>query len=314
MTTQLTPPVMPRVGKRQRHHSELTRLMAGAAGTPRGLTGLVLIALIVAVVAVGPFVTPHSPTALVGIAYQSPGGGLPLGTDGLGRDVLSRVLAGGWQLILMALAAAAIGMVIGTAAGLTAAYCGRLADTAIMRLADVFLSFPQLVFALLLVSLVGPKIWVLVLAVGWSHAPQVARVVRSDALERIESDYVQAARLLGTPWWRVLLSDVLPNTLPVIMVEAGLRLTYSIVVIAGLSFVGFGLQPPAADWGLMINENRGGMTLNPWGVLAPGILLAILTIGANLFTDAIARVGLRIDTRGGAGEEPSFVRDEGGRS
>jgi peptide/nickel transport system permease protein len=310
MTAQLTPEAatpgagngsMRRGWRRARQRGELSRLLGQAARSPRGVTGLVLVALIVAVAVIGPFVTPHSPTALVGITYQSPSGTLPLGTDSLGRDVLSRLLAGGWQLILMALAATAIGMVVGTAAGLTAAYRGRVADTVIMRLADVFLAFPQLVFTLLLVSLIGPKIWVLVLAVGWSHAPQVARVVRSDALERIESDYVQAARLLGTPWWRVLLSDVLPNTLPVIMVEIGLRLTYSIVVIAGLSFVGFGLQPPAADWGLMINENRGGITLNPWGVLAPASLLAVLTIGTNLFTDAIARVGLRLDARQAGG-------------
>jgi peptide/nickel transport system permease protein len=107
----------------------------------------------------------------------------------------------------------------------------------------------------------------------------------------------------------VLLSDVLPNTLPVIMVEVGLRLPYSIVIIAGLSFVGFGLQPPAADWGLMINENRGGMVLNPWGVLGPAILLAVLTIGTNLFTDAIARAGLRLDRRADAAEAAGSVRD-----
>ena len=138
-----------------------------------------------------------------------------------------------------------------------------------MRTVDVVLAFPQLVFALLLVSILGPKIWLIVLAVAISHAPQVARVTRAAALDICERDYVRAAQIIGMPARQVMRREVLPNLISVLMVELGLRLTYSILVIAGLSFLGFGLQPPAPSWGYMINENRIGLIANPWGVLAP---------------------------------------------
>ncbi|HJZ25391.1 MAG TPA: ABC transporter permease, partial [Streptosporangiaceae bacterium] len=174
----------------------------------------------------------------------------------------------------------------------------------IMRAVDVILAFPQLVFALLLVSILGPKIWLIVLAVAISHAPQVARVTRSAALDISERDFVKAMQILGIPGRRIIRRDVLPNLTSVLMVEIGLRLTYSMLVIAGLSFLGFGLQPPAASWGLMINENRVGLIANPWGVLMPAILIALFTIGVNTFTDAVARASLGV---GGRATEPEPI-------
>jgi peptide/nickel transport system permease protein len=164
-----------------------------------------------------------------------------------------------------------------------------------MRIVDVFLAFPQLVFALLLVSVLGPKIWLIIIAVGISHAPQVARVIRSVALDVCERDYVKAVELMDAPGRRVMAGEILPNLMSVVMVEVGLRFTYSILIIAGLSFLGFGIQPPAANWGLMINENRIGLVVNPWAVIVPAGLIAILTIGLNTFTDAIARASLGVD-------------------
>jgi peptide/nickel transport system permease protein len=172
-----------------------------------------------------------------------------------------------------------------------------------MRAVDVILAFPQLVFALLLVSILGPKIWLIVLAVAISHAPQVARVTRAAALDISERDFVKAMQILGIPGRRIIRRDVLPNLTSVLMVEIGLRLTYSILVIAGLSFLGFGLQPPAASWGLMINENRVGLIANPWGVLMPAILIALLTIGVNTFTDSVARASLGVG-RGSTEPDP----------
>jgi peptide/nickel transport system permease protein len=213
----------------------------------------------------------------------------------LGRDVLSRLLDGGWQLLLIAAAATALGVVLGAIAGISAAYLRGAPDTLIMRVVDVILAFPQLVFALLLVSVIGPKLWLLVVAVGLSHAPQVARVIRSTALDVSERDFVKAVEILGTPRRRVMAKEILPNLVTPLMVETGLRMTYSIVIIAGLSFIGFGIQPPAPDWGLMINENRIGLSENPWAVVAPAALIALLTIGLNTFTDAVARVALGVD-------------------
>lgn len=144
-------------------------------------------------------------------------------------------------------------------------------------------------------SIAGPKLWLLVLAVAFVHAPQVARVVRAAALEVTERDYVKAVELWQVSQWRVGLGEVLPNVTTVVMVECGLRLTWSILIIASLSFIGFGLQPPSPNWGLMINENRTGLTVSPWGVVIPIGMIALLTIGLNTFTDAIARVSLGVD-------------------
>lgn len=268
-----------------------------AARTPRGVVGLSLAGLIVLIAIIGPFVTPDSPDALLTLTFAKPSGQVPLGSDFLGRDVLSRVLDGGWALLLMAALATALGIVAGAAAGISAAYLRGRSDGLIMRTVDVILAFPQLVFALLLVSVLGPQPWLIVLAVGLSHAPQVARVIRSATLDISERDYVKVAELQGTRPRKIMTSEILPNLVSPLTVEAGLRLTYSIVIMAGLSFLGFGQQPPAANWGLMINENRTGLSLNPWAVIVPAALIALLTIGTNTFTDAFARVAIGIDRR-----------------
>ena len=267
-----------------------------AARTPRGAVGLTISGFVVLLAIIGPFIAPHDPTVSVGQTFGPPGSGNGLlGGDVLGRDVLSRVLAGGWLLLAVAVAATALGVILGVMLGVTAAYAGRWKDGLIMRVVDIFLAFPQLVFALLLVSVAGTHIWLLILAVGLSHAPQVARVVRSAALDVCERDYVKAVELYDTPSLRVMTGEVLPNILSVVMVEFGLRFTYSILIIAGMSFLGFGLQPPTPNWGLMINENRIGLVVNPWAVIVPAALIAVLTVGLNTFTDAIARASLGVD-------------------
>jgi peptide/nickel transport system permease protein len=251
--------------------------------------------LVVALAVVGPFVSPYAPTTFQGIPFGGPTGAAPLGYDELGRDVLSRVLNGGWELLAISAAATVIGVGIGTVIGVLAAHSRGWLDGVIMRTADVVLAFPQLVLALLLVSVAGSSILLIILAVALSHIPQVARVVRAAALDVCERDYVKAVELLRIPRRRVIFGEIMPGVTAVIMVEVGLRLTYSILIIAGLTFLGFGIQPPAANWGLMINENRIGITQNVWAVAAPAGLIAILTIGMNTFTDAIARVVLGVD-------------------
>jgi len=287
----LAPPTaVPRMRRR-----ELLHVLRCALRTPRGLAGFVLTMLVVLLAVIGPFVAPHGSTDFVTLPFAKPNHAALLGGDTLGRDVLSRLLDGGWQLLLMALGATAIGIGLGAVGGVAAAYLRGWRDSIIMRTVDVLLAFPQLVFALLLVSVIGPKLWILVLAVGLSHAPQVARVLRSTALDVSERDYVKAVEITGVRPRRVMARQILPNLTTPLMVETGLRLTYSIIIIAGLSFIGFGLQPPAPNWGLMINENRIGLTENYWAVLAPVGVIALLTIGLNTFTDAVARVALGVD-------------------
>ncbi len=271
--------------------------IVAAVRTPRGAVGLALVTLLILIAFVGPLLAQGSPTSLVGAPFAPPSGSHPLGTDTLGRDVLSRTLHGGWVLLLMAAAATALGVVVGAAAGIAAGYLRGWSDGLIMRTVDVILAFPQVVFALLLVSIVGPKLWLIVVAVGISHAPQVARVLRSATLDISERDFVRAVELTGVSPAQVMRKEVLPNLVTPITVEVGLRLTYSIVIIAGLAFLGFGQAPPTPSWGVMINENRVGISQNPWAVIAPATLIALLTIGMNTLTDAIARVMIGLDRR-----------------
>jgi peptide/nickel transport system ATP-binding protein len=271
-------------------------LIHDALATPRGRAGAVLVMIVVLIAAVGPAVAPDAPTAFATAPFARPSARNLLGGDVLGRDVLSRLLDGGWQLLAMAAIATALGVAAGTAIGIVAAFRGRLSDTLLMRAVDVLLAFPQLVFALLLVSIAGPNVWLIVTAVAISHAPQVARVIRSAALDVCERDFVKSAELIAISPRRVMAGEVLPSLTSPLMVETGLRLTYSIIVISGLSFLGFGIQPPAPNWGTMINENRIGLASNPWAVIIPAVLLAVLTVGMNTLTDSLARVALGVQS------------------
>jgi peptide/nickel transport system permease protein len=281
-----------RVTTPARRRSGLSQVFGNALRSTRGRVAAAILLAVLAVAVIGPFVAPYSATEVVTATFNKPGTGYLLGGDNLGRDVLSRVLHGGWVLILLALAATTIGLVVGAISGLMAAYVGGKTDALIMRIVDIVLALPQIIFALLLLSVVGPKIWLLVVAVGLSHAPQVARVVYAAAQDVTERDFVKVARLWGMPPLKVITTEILPNLLTPLMVESGLRMSYSIIMISGLSFLGFGRQPPAADWGLMINENRLGLYTNPWCIAVPALLIALLAVGINMFTDAIARASL----------------------
>jgi peptide/nickel transport system permease protein len=199
----------------------------------------------------------------------------------------------------LALAATALGLALGVTIGLVAAYAQPAADDLLMRAMDVILAFPSLVLALVAVATVGPQLWLLVLVVGITTAPRVSRVTRGSSVEIVERDFIKAAEAMGESRRKILLGEILPNVASPLLVEASLRLTYSIGLIAALSFLGFGLQPPAADWGLMINENRQGLTIQPWGVIAPVLAIALLTIGTSLIGDGVARASAGIERGGG---------------
>jgi peptide/nickel transport system permease protein len=257
---------------------------------PQGKIGLIITVIVVVLALCGPLLLPWATgnTATEFVVKPFSPYGL-FGSDNLGRDVLSRFIAGGLTLIVYAVLATVLGMVVGALVGMLAAYIGGRFDAIIMRLNDVILAIPQLVFALLAITVLGPQGWVLVTVIGLTHAPRIARVARSATLGVITEDYIKAAEMYAMPRWKMLLRELLPNITGPLSVEAGLRLTYSIGYIASLSFLGLGLQPPAADWGLMINENRIALSIQPWGVLLPVIAIALLTIGTNLLADSFAR-------------------------
>jgi peptide/nickel transport system permease protein len=254
--------------------------------------GVAIVVLIVAIAVFGPLVAPHSPTEFVAPPNAGPSADAAFGADALGRDVLSRFLHGGLSVLWMAAAATALGVVLGVVIGLLAAYSRNWLDDVLMRSSDVVLAFPQIILALLAVSAIGPKLWLIVVVVAVTHAPRVARVIRGAALEVVERDFVKAAEAVGETRWRIVFGEVLPNVSSPLLVEIGLRMTYSIGLIAAISFLGFGLQPPAADWGLMVYENRLSITVQAWGVVLPIAAIGLLTVGTNLVTDGIARAAI----------------------
>jgi peptide/nickel transport system permease protein len=270
-------------------------LLADALRLGRTRVGLAIVALIVLIAVVGPLVAPHSPTEFVGIPNSGPSDEAIFGTDVLGRDVLSRFLHGGRTVLWLSTAATLLGIVVGVVVGLVAAYARNWLDDVLMRGNDVLLAFPQIIFVLLAVSAIGPKLWLIVLTVGLTHAPRVARVIRGAALEVVQRDFVKSAEVVGEKRWRIVFAEILPNVTSPLLVELGLRMTYSIGLVAGISFLGFGLQPPDADWGLMINENRLSITVQPWAVLLPVIAIGLLTVGTNLVTDGLSRALAGID-------------------
>jgi peptide/nickel transport system permease protein len=288
----------------QTHRSPSRVLLSTAWSQHRTKIGLGITLLLVGIAIFGRLAAPHAPDQGVEgqFPFAPPSSDALLGTDSLGRDVLSRFLYGGLSVLVLSGVSTALGMALGVSVGLLAAYSPGKLDDALMRTMDVFLSLPQIVFALLLAATVGPKLWLLVLAVGLTTMPRAARVTRGAAVEVVQRDFVRAAEAIGVPRRKILLSEVLPNVSSPLIAETTLRMSFNVAVVAALSFLGFGLQPPAADWGLMINENYPGLTIQPWPVLLPVIAIALLTIGTSLIGDGIARAAIGIE-RGRTGGE-----------
>jgi peptide/nickel transport system permease protein len=286
--------------------------MTGAPGKTRGAVrelirqalhlrrtqiGLVLLVVIVAIALFGPLVTRYSPTQFVGVSFAHPSSQNWLGTDYLGRDVWSRFLAGGRTLLLLAVLSTLLGVTAGALVGLVAGYSLRAGDEILMRIMDLVLAFPPIVLALMCVAIVGSAGWLIVLVVGISHMPQTARVMRAAVAQVRDLDFVKYAESVGLSRARILREQLLPNVVAPLTVEFGLRLTFSIGLIASLDYLGLGVQPPLPDWGLMIEENQSGLSVSPWPVLVAVAAIAVLTIGSNLVTDGIGRGAAGVDRR-----------------
>jgi peptide/nickel transport system permease protein len=255
--------------------------------------GFVVTLLVVAFAILAPFVAPYGQNETAGRPYAKTG---VFGTDYLGQDVLSRLMHGGQSILLISVLATLLGMVLGILIGVVAAYSGGWWDEIIMRLNDVLLAFPQILLALVvLTALQSPSSWVIIVLVGVSHAPRVARVSRGVALGIVSRDFVVAAEALGEKRSRVIVAEVLPNMTGPLLAEAGLRLTYSIGLVAALGFLGFATDPGAANWGQMMNENRLGLGTQPWAVVAPVLMIAIFTIATNLMADGLAQASQKGD-------------------
>lgn len=245
----------------------------------------------------GPLFAPYTFDEFVDAPNAPRSKVLTLGADYFGRDVYSRFLNGGRSIIGLSFISTVLGVGLGLFIGLFAASAKKRTDSLIMRGNDILLAFPQIVFVLLVVSGFGTSVLLIAITVGFTHAPRTARIIRAAAAEVVERDFIKAAIAVGEKRRRIIVSELLPNVTSPLLVEFGLRMTYSIGLVAAVSFLGLGLQPPAADWGLMINENRGSLTVQPWGVLAPIAAIALFTIGINFMTDSFAKASIGIDRK-----------------
>jgi peptide/nickel transport system permease protein len=263
-----------------------------------GRVGLLMLVVIVLLAVLGPVFATHSPNATIGIPGQGPSGSAPLGLDFLGRDVLSRVLSGGRSTLLMGGAATALIYLVGVPIGLFAGYSRSLVDPVLMRTVDLFLSIPALLVMLLFVTAFGGAGHVLVFAVVLVLFPGVARIIRTATLEVSTMGYVEAASARGERTTAILRREILPNIMAPLVADVGIRFSWSIILIASVNYLGLGLRPPTADWGLMVSENRVIISTNPSAVLAPALILAFLIIAVNLVGDAYVRQLDRSGARG----------------
>lgn len=271
--------------RQRRRRSKFTATITDA----RTATGLIILAFILIVVFGGRFFAPHGNDEFIAPPYSAPSPEALLGTDYMGQDVLSRVLLGGETVVWMSVLAATIGVVFGVLLGMVAGFKRGWIEQIIMRLSDVAMAIPVLVVTLLFVSLLGRNLMLITLIVGIAHAPQVARIVRAVTAEVAGHEYIESAVALGSSTPRTVITQILPNLTGTVMVEYGLRIVWSIIAIAGLSVLGQGVAAPQADWGLMINENRGGLATQPWAVIAPLAMIALYALAVNLIAEGIGR-------------------------
>lgn len=256
------------------------------------VVGLSIVLFWILVAIFAPVLAPHSPFAQDSSAInKGPGGPYLLGTDHLGRDILSRLIYGSRTILLLAPISVLCSVALGTLLGLIGGYYGGLVDEVVMRILDAIMAFPTILLYLIIISAIGPSAFNVVLAITFVGAPGIARLVRSLTLDIRVRDFVAAAKLRGDSHWRIMFVEILPNARGPIIIDAMLRVGYAIFAIGTLGFLGLGLPPPMPDWGGMINQARKYIWTNPLGVLWPAIAISSLVVGLNLFAD-----GLREET------------------
>jgi peptide/nickel transport system permease protein len=264
-------------------------LLRAVLRTGEGKIGIGLGAFMIGLIIVGQFLGPETD-----YNAGAPGSGSSaahwFGTDALGRDVLSRFLDGGTTVLVIPLVAVTLSLIIGGSLGLFGAYWGGWPDVVISKVFDVILTLPPLLIVLVIIGGLGASDTVLIITVALVYAPGIGRVVRGTAQSIIVNPYVLSAQARGESDLSIIFREVLPNVSGPTLAEFGLRLTYGILFVATLSFLGLGVQPPAADWGLMVAENRGLITVAPWGTLLPALGITALAVALNLSADALSRV------------------------
>jgi len=250
--------------------------------------GIALSAMMVGMALVSLFWTPYGPNTMdARHRMEGPSMAHPLGTDQYGRDLLSRVMVGAVNSIVIGLMTVAIGMGAGIVLGLISAWGGRLADEAIMRFSDLIFGFPAVLSAILITSIIGPSAVNAMLAIGIFYIPVFARLTRASALTVKGLDYIAAARAAGQGEVDIIRRHVLPNILSPLIIQATIQFAVAILAEAGLSYLGLGTQPPHPSWGRMLNEAQTFMELSPWMAVFPGMAIAWAVLGFNLLGDGL---------------------------
>lgn len=263
---------------------------------PVAVAGLVVIILFVGVAIFAPLISPYDPIATSWTAIRKAPSALHwMGTDEDGRDVLSRVIFGARASLLAGVVAVLIAAAIGVPTGLLAGFSGGWIDALLSRVTDAMLACPFLILAIALAAFLGPDLTNAMIAIGVSTAPRFMRVSRAATLDAASNDYVEAARAIGNPGWRVAVRHILPNIVPPVLVQATLAIATAIIAEASLSFLGLGQQPPAPSWGSMLNSAQRFLSQAPWLAVFPGLAIFFVVLSFNLVGD-----GLRdaLDPRG----------------
>ncbi|NMB38753.1 MAG: ABC transporter permease [Firmicutes bacterium] len=254
--------------------------------------GSLCLIFVISMTLISVFFTPFEPTTMaIHKGFTSPSAVHLFGTDQFGRDILSRIMAGGQNSLLIAFTAVSSGMIIGSSLGATAGYMGGLLDEILMRVAEVLYSFPSFLLALLAVTIFGTGRNTVMIAIAIANIPIFMKITRNNFLSLKEMHYVEAAKAIGASDWRIMFKHILPNALPAILVQASVSFSAAILAEASLSYIGVGVKPPYPSWGRMLKEARSFAGLAPWTVIFPGIAIAITVLGSNLLTDGLRMKG-----------------------
>jgi peptide/nickel transport system permease protein len=250
--------------------------------------GGIIVVLLIGIALLAPVIAPYPYDGMSLLNRFKPPSALHwFGTDDYGRDVLSRALYGARLSLFIGFGATLISLLFGVPLGLIAGYKRGQLDEWLMRGVDVLMSFPPIMLGLLVLAATTPSLWKAVIAVGIVYGPVLVRITRSVTLDLVNEEFIQAAHARGESMFYILISEILPNAWPPIIVEASLRITFAILLGAALSFVGMGAQPPSSDWGLMISEARPFIDRAPWIALGPGLAMCVTVIGINLLGDGL---------------------------
>jgi len=252
------------------------------------LGGAAIIVVLTLTAVCAPYLSPYDPAhQVLADKLAGPSAHHWLGTDEFGRDVLSRLIFGSRIELVVGLASVSVGLALGIVLGTAAAYWGGIADEVTMRALDVLLAFPYLLLAILVVSVLGANVRSIILAVGLWATPGFARVIRGLVLTVVGQEYIEASRAIGARTMRIIVRHVLPNCISVLIVYAALYMASAILLEAALSFLGLGVQPPTASWGLMISTGRDYLLEAPHIATFPGLAIAVTVLGFNLFADGL---------------------------